>query len=832
MWRSFLLGLVLFSLTVISHAQPRELAASEIQLELEKLGIVGNALYLAAHPDDENTRLIAWLANEQKVRTAYLSLTRGDGGQNLIGDEKGPLMGLIRTQELVEARKLDRGEQFFTRALDFGYSKTAQETFEKWDRDSVLADVVWVIRQFKPDIIVTRFPPNEYAGHGHHTASAMLANDAFEAAGDATRFPESAKLFGTWQPERLYFNQSSWWNPDISDEADKFALANIGQYNQLLGEAYGVMAAKSRSQHRSQGFGARLDRGRKIEYLEPKLGTATAEGLFAGIDISWDRIQGGKEIGKQIQAIQEAFDPKDPAASVAALVNLYFELQKLPENPWKDYKLQQTRNLIAACGGLWMECLADRPLVVGGESLEARVEAVSQTGYSFTLNKIILNKQAYTIDQTIKDERYSWSHSITASDEVTHPYWLAEAPQNDLFSVTDRSLIGRPENPAIYAAQLVFAFDQGEIAFERPMLYKWVDRADGELYRPVAIVPEVTVTPLQNTLVFTNDSPKEITLKCETRDRSVSGWVLEPIVPEGWRCEPRSFKQEKLDAQTAVFARFTLYPPARLDRQPLRFQMQSAGNPSGTVAHDLREISYPHIQTQVVMPLTEVNLVSAPLQVTGNQIGYIPGAGDEVAASLEQIGYTVTEIDPQRATLEELKAYDAVVTGIRAFNTQKSLSTFSAVLQQYAYEGGHVVIQYNTNRGLVTDNLVPGELELSRKRVTKEEAAVTFVNAEHPVLTTPNQLNKADFENWVQERGLYFASSWDDAFQPIISWHDPDEDPQQGSLLVRDYGKGSYIFTGISFFRQLPAGVPGAYRLWANLLSYRPGSYAKPTDKP
>tara|TARA_Y100000782_G_C10186750_1_gene267080 strand:- start:4256 stop:6724 length:2469 start_codon:yes stop_codon:yes gene_type:complete len=814
------IGVILLFIHALSLNAQNRWDAARIQLELEKLQTVGNVLYLAAHPDDENTKLIAWLANEKKVRTAYLSLTRGDGGQNLIGDEKGPHMGLVRTQELLEARKLDGGEQFFTRALDFGYSKNSDETFEKWEHDSILKDVVMTIRKFKPDVIITRFPPNNYAGHGHHSASAILAEEAFDIVNDPTKFPESAKQYGVWQPTRLFFNNSSWWEKDLENRKDEFVTVDVGSYNPLLGLSYSELAGMSRSQHRSQGFGAPLTKGEQIEYLTPVKGELTTASLFENIDITWNRIEGGSAIDQQIEQLLNNYNPYAPEKSVDGLLQLYFSIEALPKNNWKGYKLNQVKELIAACGGLWMEFLADAPTVTPKSKLNCRTEIITQSDYPFSLKEIIVQDQSKALNTSLGNTVKVDSFSITAPKEYTQPYWLKRPAQHNMYQVNQTQLLGMPENPSFIEATFVLTTSKGDITFNRPLRYKWVDRADGELYRNVNVVPSYSVSPDQKALVFTDGKPKAIAVKILAKDHAINHLTIVPVLPPGWKSSPQVWKAENgvLKAGELAFASFQITPPKEQEKVALSFKCNS--DEGSTPAFDYIEISYPHIETQVVMPITEVMLVNAPAKIKGKEIGYIMGAGDEVPAAIEQLGYHVTPLNLDLLTREQLSKYDVVVVGIRAFNTQKQLVNLNSLLFEYVENGGHMVVQYQTNRGLLTNKIAPYDIELSRDRVTVEEAPVKFLNPEHPVLNIPNQLTKTDFEGWTQERGLYFASSWDNALTPLFSWHDPKEKPLEGSFLVGDYGKGTYIFTGISLFRHLPSGVPGSYRLLANILSY------------
>jgi len=816
LFRSFSI-LFLFAPAIVL-AQPRWDAA-QIQLELEKFGTVGNALYLAAHPDDENTRLIAWLANQRKVRTAYLSLTRGDGGQNLIGDEKGALMGLVRTQELREARKIDGGEQFFTRALDFGYSKSADETLEKWVKDSIMADVVLIIRQFKPDVIVLRFPPNSRAGHGHHTTSALLAEEAFNLAADATYFPASAQKYGTWQTKRIFFNDSPWWDKDIEKRKDEYVTVDVGEYSSLLGRSFTEIAGMSRSQHSSQGFGAALAKGSQIEYLKLVDGDPAKHDLFEGVDLSWYRVEGGKAIQDAFNQILNNYSIREPQASLPALSNLYAAVQKLPENPYKIYKLNHLKQIIAACSGLWFEFLADQSYTVAGEEVSGTVEVLAQLPSNVILKSIKLGSSNLIQNQTITNEVFEVPVKTIAPEEITNPYWLQDDAIHDMFQFSPRERLGLPQNPAFAVAELNFEIEGVEIAYEAPIVYKWVDRAQGELYREVTVIPPVTITPEAKTLVFANETMKTLSVKVQSYSLQDERIRLEPVVPKGWKISPNKAEIERLQPNEVQFVSFNITPNKKTDKAKLTFELAFSG--SEALGRDLVEISYPHIETQVVMPIAATQLVSAPSQIVGKHIGYIMGAGDEVPAAIEQLGYELSFIDPERTTLDELATFDAIVVGVRAYNKISAMATLQPTLNQYVQDGGHLVVQYNTNRGLKTESIGPYPLQLSRKRVTVEEAPVTFIAENHPILNSPNAISASDFEGWVQERGLYFADEWDEQYTPILSWNDPGEDPQQGSLLVANYGKGTYVFTGISFFRELPAGIPGAYRLFANILSYR-----------
>ena len=797
--------------------------SAKIQMQLEQLNVVGNVLYLAAHPDDENTRLISWLANEKKVRTAYLSLTRGDGGQNLIGNEKGPLMGLIRTQELLEARKLDGGEQFFTRALDFGYSKTADETLEKWKRDSILSDVVRIIRKYKPDVIITRFPPDKRAGHGHHTTSAMLAEEAFDAANDPNKFPESARLYGTWNTQRLYFNNSPWWDKTIEERKDKFVTVNIGAYNPFLGKSYSELASESRSRHQSQGFGSLRSRGNRIEYLELSKGSKAEKDIFEGIDLTWNRISSIPQKDKEniiqlIETIHAEYSPFHPEKSVVKLTELYALMKEHKGNVWVDQKLKETKNLIVACSGLWLEFTSDKANYTPNENIKVSAQVIPQLDLpkSIYVSNVSINGKTTDIKQQNTGVSKMVKDTLKAPS-ITQPYWLEESSQHDMFTIKNRNNIGKPENDPLFVASYTLTTPYGSIAFERPLVYKWRDRVDGELYRNVNVIPPVTVHFEEKAFLFRNKNAQNVNIKVSIH-QDHNQLAVSPNLPKGWKANPNKIDLTDLKQGDVQFLTFSVTPEKSAESGSMGITMNGDGT---SWNKDLIEIEYPHIQTQVVLPIAESQLIRYDIETIGQKIGYIMGAGDEIPKALEQLGYTVDLIDIQQTGLNQLKNYDAIVLGIRALNTKKELIGLQSALLEYVKQGGHMVVQYTTNYGLLTKDFAPFPMEIGRDRVTKEEAKPTFLHPDHALFAKPNKISALDFDNWVQERGLYFAKTWDENYTSLIGWNDPGETQKDGALLVTEYGKGSFIFTGISFFRQLPAGVPGAYRLFANIVSYR-----------
>jgi LmbE family N-acetylglucosaminyl deacetylase len=811
--------------------------AAEILHRMQKLNVVGSVLYVVAHPDDENTRLITWLANGKKVRTGNLSLTRGDGGQNLIGPELGDALGIIRTQELMEARRIDGGEQFFTRAVDFGFSKNAAESFEKWGRQEVLSDVVRVIRTFRPDVIITRFAPDRSAGHGHHEASAILAHEAFDLAGDPNAFPEQLKEgLEVWQPRRLFFNGSTWWKRDLAEFAQTdpdWFVVDVGGYDPLLGVSYTEFAGRSRSMHKSQGFGAAEVRGPAMEYLKFVKGDRPAKAdIFDGIPLGWDRL-GAPQFADRIAALIAAFDPQHPARSIEGLIALLNALEQDPkvmaQVPHVHMAVQQ---LIANCAGLAVEVLGPRALVAHGGAT-AEVVVTNRSPWPVKVLDVFPSGGA-------KGPRPVWADTVVpAGQQVVLP-WMDEVPAHQvdepfwlhhdhgtLHRLDDPRHIGRPVMPRTVDVRIRVGPDMGATIVHRVTpLYKWVDRVAGERIRPVSITPVASVIPKGNNLIA-RGGPQTIEVEVEALTDSLVG-QLNISLPGGWGTT-KDIKRVDIatrhDRQKFIFQ---LMPAANAEAGVARFEFVG---PQGRSDRTLHEIDHPHIMPQVYYTPAEVKLVPLDVKCTARRVGYIKGAGDDVPQALEQLGVQVDVVDPALATLNSLKNYDAIVVGIRAYNTVKALKELNPVLKQYVEEGGTLVVQYNTTpsfglsglRDMVVDppTLGPYPFTITRGRVTVEEAPPTFLDPEHPLLNTPNKITMADFDGWVQERGLYFLGDVDPRYTKLIAWNDPGEDPLDGALITCDHGKGRYVYTGISFFRQLPAGVPGAYRLFANLISPR-----------
>jgi LmbE family N-acetylglucosaminyl deacetylase len=878
--RCLLYALLLAWLPLALLAQaPKTYTSSEILLGLKKLNVVGSVMYIAAHPDDENTRLLAYLANGRQLETSYLSCTRGDGGQDLIGPELREQLGVIRTQELLAARRLDGAHQYFTRANDFGFSKTSAETFTIWDKEQVLSDMVWVIRQRRPDVLITRFPPDARAGHGHHQASAILAAEAFDAAGDPKRFPEQLKYVQAWQPKRLYWNTGSFFVKPGESMAGYLTL-DAGGYNPLLGQSYGEIAARARSQHRSQGFGSAAQRGEAIEYFQFVKGTPAKTDLFEGIDQTWNRVPGGAVVGKMVSEVIRTYDAANPSASVAGLVAIQTALLNIKNSPfWVEKTSVELQNLIQACLGLHIEAIASSVIATAGQPLNISVSVLNRSKTPMILEEVA----AYVLADTVLNRPLAFQIPVLvnlkvklpAQTFITQPYWLIKPASVGMYQIPDtvfdfkipgkrlftysydpkanaslpqyggadifyvrQQLIGRPENNAALSITCLISINGRKNAFYVPVQYKHTDPVLGELYQPLAVVPPVLVNiPAARAYVFADQQPKQVPVTLRAGQAGVAG-SLALQVPGGWQAEPATVAfslKNKDDEQTVNFTLRPL-PGAAEGKTELR-AVATVG--TAQYSRGIQQIIYPHIPTQTLFPEATAPLVrlSVARGHTKN-IGYLMGAGDEVPEALRQLGYTVSLLDPATdLTPERLAKYDAVVLGVRAYNVLDKLKTQQPQLLRYVENGGTLLVQYVVDLGTVLPEIGPYPLTLSADRVTVENTPVTFLNtvggaiivrpAAKPtapslaqsLLTTPNQLTPADFATgWVQEQGLYYPSAWDSHYQPVIASHDPGETAKQSAILVAPYGKGRYIYTGLSLFRELPAGVPGAFRVLANLV--------------
>lgn len=818
--------LLLFFISVHSQ-QPAKPNAVEIYNQIQKLNFLGTVLYVAAHPDDENTRLISYMANGQKARTGYLSVTRGDGGQNLIGTELRELLGVIRTQELIEARKIDGGEQFFTRANDFGYSKIPDETLQIWNKNQVMEDMIYIIRKFKPDVIINRFDHRSPGTtHGHHTSSAMLSLELFDQVNDPKIYPNQLQYTTVWQPKRLFFNTSYWFygGREKFEKADKSKLNNfdMGVYYPLLGKSNQEIAALSRSRHQSQGFGSTGSRGDETEYLEFIKGDAPkdSKNIFDGIDTSWNRVKGGSTIGTLVSEVEKTYDFKNPSASIPQLVKIYQEIQKLEDNHWKNIKSEEIKKILAACAGLFLEAVAESQSTTPGSELSIKIEATNRSNEPMVFKSLTSfpNSAFPFTETTLENNKAFYSEikiQLPENLEYTAPYWLKETGTVGMYKVSDQNKIGVPDIIREVKITFLISINGVAIPFEREVIYKYNDAVNGEVYKPLDIVPAITTTILDKVKIFNSNETKKVGVKIKSGQDAVSGDLFLEL-GEGWQVTPKAipFQINKKGAETTVY--FEVTPPKKSSEITAKSYAIVGGK---KLDKEQINITYEHIAQQQVLINAEAKFSKLDFKINNEKIAYLMGAGDEVPQYLSQMGYQVTSIKPEEITTENLKNFQVVIVGIRAYNTIEEMAFKQSILFDFVKEGNTMIVQYNTTGKLTTKELAPFSLKISRDRVTEEDAEVRFLAPDHSVLNFPNKITKKDFEGWVQEQGLYYPDEWDATFVPILSSNDKGEDPKNGGLLIAPYGKGHYIYTGLSFFRELPAGVSGAYRLFSNMIS-------------
>lgn len=826
------LGFIFFGI-LSGHSQaPSQWNSGEIYQALEKLNTFGSVLYVGAHPDDENTRLITYFANQERAQTAYLSLTRGGGGQNLIGPELKTTLGIIRSHELLQARAIDGGDQFFTRAIDFGYCKHPSEALATWGEDEILRDVVRTFRKFKPDLVVNRFNHRTPGTtHGHHTASALLSIEAFEKANDPNYDTESVAQYGIWQPKRLFFN-TSWWfygSQKAFDAADKTNLVefSVGQYYASLGQSNGELAAQSRSMHKSQGFGSLSSREQETEYLELILGTMPQDksNLFDGVERGWGRLGLDKdhEIIQRLTEVLENFDFKNPQKHALALLEVSDMLKTLPESPLKLNKIKSLTQIIAQCLGLYVSAEASVPYVTPKDPVMAKIEVTNRSQKTLLLHRVN-SEELYFFENTqpvMIDALQSLSlESLEAplkSANLSSPYWLKNTADSGRFNVPQTSLIGAPFGPEPVNVSLDFSLEGHTFTISTPLRYKYRDRVQGEVFDPFVILPAITLSTAEPVMVFNDQKPKTLDITLSAHSNAQKGSISLQH-PAAWRVEPKFIDFEIAKAGQQIDLSFTIYPPKETQTAQLTPLVQVG---DAFFNKTLLGVNYAHIPKITVLELAQTKVMKIDVSRKTKRIGYIQGAGDQVDKGLSQLGYDVVALEAETLDSQELSQLDAVVVGIRAFNTNETLVSRMEVLNNYVEQGGLLLIQYQTTSGLLTKQMGPLSFSLGRDRVTDQKAPVTFLDPKHPVFHVPNSLNSEDFDHWVQERGLYFAESWSPDFTPLIGMNDTGETQTKGGLILGHYGKGTVIYTGISFFRQIPEGVPGAYKLLANLLSYR-----------
>ena len=811
--------LVLFTLTLSFFFSLSAQNSGSIYRQLEKLNFLGSMLYVAAHPDDENTALISHFSNHVHAHSAYLSLTRGDGGQNLIGTELREMLGVIRTNELIQARKIDGGNQFFSSAIDFGYSKHPKETLKIWDKTQILGEVVQRIRSFQPDIIIHRFDHRTPGRtHGHHTSSALLSHQAFSLTNDPNSYPEQLTTLKPWQVRRQFFN-TSWWfygSRERFEKADKINLLalEIGNYDVLKGISNSEIAAASRSSHKSQGFGSSPSLGARTEYIELVNGDRPASNdPFEGINTTWTRLEGGEKIGKLIAQALEEFDFKAPQKSVPLLVDIHQAIKGLSPSVWKNRKLKAVKALIKSCAGLTLQLNSDSAYGIAGENLKINFNSVHQSEQEINIKKIGSTQLNKTLSSNIA---YKKTLQYSLEKTLGSPYWLLEKGSLGVFKIKDKSLIGQPETPAL-SLPIELTINGTTIVFEETINYRINDPVRGEVITPFYTLPQLGINFEKEVNLYPNDSAQTIRLEVTNYGQRFEGEV-ELCFPNGWTIDQAKKKVSLNERGASAFVSYQLSPTAKAE-SGLMGPLVHVNGKTMDKSFSVKEINYEHIPKQYVSQPSEAKLVRLDLTLPNKKVGYIMGAGDLVQTNLQAIGFPVTSIDIESISQEELNQFDTILVGIRAFNVLESLKYKNQLLFDFAAQGGTLIVQYNTSRRMQTKEILPYPIELSRDRVTDENSRVRILEPKHAAFNSPHKISAKDFEGWVQERGLYFANNWDPKITPLLGMNDEGESEKLGSLLVAPHGNGTVVYTGLSFFRELPAGVPGAYRLLLNLIA-------------
>lgn len=819
MKKLFLLLIAYWQLPIANCQAPQTWTSVDMYQAIRKLNVLSSVLYVAAHPDDDNSRLIAYFSKEKLYRIGYLSLTRGDGGQNLIGDEQGIELGLIRTQELLASRKIDGGEQFFSRAFDFGYSKGPGETFTKWDKEKILSDVVWVIRKFQPDVVITRFPTTGEGGHGHHTASAILANEAYAAAADPNRFPEQLRYVKPWQVKRVLWNTFNFGGFNTTN-SDQFHFDD-GIYNPLLGKSYGEIGAESRSQNKTQGTGSTSIIGQTIEYFKTTQGDPPLNDLMDGVDVSWKRVKGGEAIEKMVNGLITSFDFLHPEKSVKGLVELYKALQQLPDGYWKEQKMKETKELIEQCSGLFVDATTNEQYAVQTDSIRINFLLNDRLGVNATLKEVKVDEFDSTFSRPLlKNSNVFFAKTIfvPSTKMPTQPYWLQRKMEEGYYNVDDQQKIGQADVDPAYVADIVLDIDGVDLDFAKPVKYKFTDPVRGELYEPLVVVPPVLISP-EEQIKVSKDSNVFAGVLDLRGEKSGFNAVLKDVGVE----EPDKVKIEYDPDQLTLNEPNKTIPvnysvKANMDNT-YHFGVDAANGRHDVYHLGMKEIKYDHIPNITYFTVATVTNRKLDLKIYNKKIGYIVGAGDKVPEALEQMGYDVTILGDKELSRNDLQQYDAIITGVRAYNTNELMNNYYDKLMKYIYDGGNLIVQYNRNNQALA-KMSPYPFRISGARITDENAEVKVLDPDAPVMNFPNKITQDDFKGWIQERSIYHATNFDRSkFETIFSMHDPGENDDDGSLIIAKYGKGVFVYTGLVFFRELPAGVPGAYRLMANIIA-------------
>lgn len=801
-----------------ARGQPEKHADFPLEARLQRLGVLGSVLMIGAHDDDDDTFLLTYLSLGLNLRTGYLSLARGTGAQNRIGAEQGDGMGVLLTQEAVAARRLAHIEQYYTRVFDFGFSKTLRETLERWDRPEVIGDIVWVLRTFRPDVVIVRYSGTPRDGHGNHQASAVLARKAIRAAGDASQFATQLMHAAPWTPRRVL---------QYGGTGSSGVALEISGKSPHLSKTYAEIASLSRRSFRSQAMGGTTYPASRRVLLTP-LDAHQEPELLGGIETTWRRLHDGAAVADAVERLRADYSRSAPEASLPSLLALREKITAIADAsaaPWVDLKLHELDEAIAQCAGVIVNVQAEPGVTTAGGTVNVESSVVRRGTVPLELAGVTLSSrfdETALLTESVALERdrpvtHTRTWRVPRAMPLSQPYWLGE--RDGLVAVVaDQRLIGPAEDPPVLRAHCTFLAGAHRFTLTRVVKSAPTKEDPSRASGPLVIAPEVTLHPAHRTLIFPNDAAKQLTIK-GTSHRQATGTVqLE--VPPGWGCSPREHHFEFGAAGETAEFHFMLTPPAEAGDATVLAQVKMGER---VLSFDHTVVDYPHIERKVFFPKPQVRLVRVPVDVAVKRVGYVMGSGDEVPRCLEQLGCHVTELTAEDLSHGDLPRFEAIVLGIRAYNVRPEVQKHQARLRAYVRNGGTLIMQYTVGAGpnapVDVLELGPYPFRLSAARVTVEDSPVTFVLAEHPVLRTPNAISAADFAGWVQERGLHFAGEWDPRYAAPLESHDPGESPLAGGLLIAPEGDGVFIYTAHAWFRQLPAGVPGAYRIFSNLLS-------------
>ncbi len=827
--------------------------------QLQRLQTTAAVLHTGAHPDDEDSALVAYHARRVHARTGYLSLTRGSGGQNIIGAEQSDALGVIRSEELLQARRLDGASQYFTRANDFGFSKTLSEAQRVWPENAVLADVVYTIRKFRPDVIVSRWDGTATDGHGHHQFAGYLTPLAIEAAADSSRFPEQlVNGLTPWQVQKLYVSER---NASPSPDSSLLRI-NTGEYDPLSGHSYFQIGMQGRSQQKTQQMGSLELQGSQYSVLRRASSNqdivVPESSVFGGINTSVSGIarfepQASAGFIEKLGNLQDLlasvlrdFEPLEPDASVPSLAAAHTLVREViaasqdqEARRLLEEKRRELEQALLLAAGIRIDALIDRETLEPGS-----VATVAVRAYMPEMT------QARIIDSTIEgpagwlfapspeaaltneismrgadhfDAQRVYRVSVPRDAQFTQPYWLVEDRQGSAYAWgNDPGAKTLPFAKPLLVASVTVEIGGIEISAEREVEYRQLDRVRGELRRRVDVVPSVSVEPATDLLVIPKSiaaAPIPVVLTIQNNsDEEISG-TAQLSLPPGWQLEPSFADFAMAPAPASASLAFTVRPPE--DVEAGRYRLLSSAIVAGTrFDQTVREIAYPHIRTHRTYRIATTEIQIVDVVVADVQVGYIMGSGDTVPAALRRMGVNVSLLSDADLTSGDLSQFDTLIIGIRASQTREAFVANNARLLAFVEQGGTLIVQYQ-QPDFASKGLAPYPVSMDGNvRVVDETAAITVLAPDHPVFNFPNRIGVQDFDGWVQERNNYNFTDFDrENFTPLTEAHDEGEPASDGAMLHTRIGNGHYVYTSYSWFRQLPNGVPGAYRIFANLLS-------------